>query len=145
MTTSEIPPGGWDRPIPEQPVYRAPLSGWWRRVWASLVDFTIISIPAMTIAVVIFGGVGIVFGADEGAGWVSLVLGTLLYIVLLMAVSILYGPMLMRRPGQRNGQTWGKQLLGIRVIRTNGAPMDVTWSAVREVGIKGVGLGCLAT
>ena len=44
------------------------------------------------------------------------------------------------RVGERNGQTWGKQLLGIRVIRTNGVPMDFTHSAIREALVKGLGL-----
>ena len=51
----------------------------------------------------------------------------------------------MRRPGERNGQTWGKQLFGIRVVRTNGVPMDFTWSAVREPLVKGLGLGIAST
>ena len=35
---------------------------------------------------------------------------------------------------------WGKQLLGIRVIRTNGVPMDFTHSAIREALVKALGL-----
>ena len=54
---------------------------------------------------------------------------------------ILYAPLLMRRPGERNGQTWGKQLLGIRVVRTNGVPMDFIQSALREALVKGLALG----
>ena len=47
----------------------------------------------------------------------------------------------MRRPGERNGQTWGKQIVGIRVVRTNGVPMDFIWSAIREALVKGLALG----
>ena len=38
----------------------------------------------------------------------------------------------MRRGGRRNGQTLGKQLLGIRVVREDGRPMSYGTSAVRE-------------
>ena len=30
----------------------------------------------------------------------------------------------MVRKGEHNGQTWGKQVVGIRVIRDNGQPFD---------------------
>jgi uncharacterized RDD family membrane protein YckC len=142
---SQIPPGGWDRPIAGAPPVTAPLSGWWKRVAAALVDLLVISIPAMLVAGLILGGVGAAFSADDGVGIVSLILGVILYLTLLVAVAILYAPLLMRRPGQRNGQTWGKQLLGIRVVRTNGLPMDFTWSALREALVKGLGLGFLST
>ena len=51
----------------------------------------------------------------------------------------------MRRAGERNGQTWGKQLVGIRVVRTNGVPMDFTSSAIREALVKGLALGAISS
>lgn len=142
---SQMPPGGWDRPLPGPPPLTAPPAGWWSRVAAALVDLVVISIPAMLVAGVILGGVGAAFSADDGVGIFSLILGVIVYLVLLAAVAILYAPLLMRRPGRRNGQTWGKQLLGIRVVRTNGVPMDSTWSALREALVKGLGLGLAST
>jgi uncharacterized RDD family membrane protein YckC len=99
----------------------------------------------MVLAIVILGGVGAAFNEDDGLGIFSLILGAIAYLVLLAAVAVLYAPLLMRRPGARNGQTWGKQLFGIRVVRTNGVPMDFTWSAVREALVKGLGLGVAST
>ena len=142
---SQMPPGGWDRPIAGPPLVTAPLAGWWSRVGAALIDLVVISIPALLVAGVILGGVGAAFSADDGAGIFTLILGVILYLALLAAAAILYAPLLMRRPGPRNGQTWGKQLLGIRVVRTNGLPMDFTWSALREALVKGLGLGFLST
>ena len=136
-----MPPGGWDRPVPGTPPVTAPYAGWWSRVGAALVDLLVISVPAMALAVAIFGGVGAAFTADDDFGVVTLILGLIAYGSLLFAAVILYAPLLMRRPGARNGQTWGKQLLGIRVIRTNGVPMDFTHSAIREALVKGLGLG----
>ena len=135
-----MPPGGWERPLAAPPPL-PPYAGWWSRVAAALLDLLVISVPAMVLAVVIFGGVGAAFTADDEFGVVTLILGLIAYAFLLFAAAILYGPLLMRRPGERNGQTWGKQLLGIRVVRTNRVPLDFTHSAIREALVKGLGLG----
>ena len=36
----------------------------------------------------------------------------------------------------RNGQTPGKQIVGIRVIRADGTPSDWGWTFLREWGVK---------
>jgi uncharacterized RDD family membrane protein YckC len=136
-----MPPGGWDRPVGEPPPLPAPYAGWWSRVGASLFDLLVISVPAALLAILLFGGVGAAFSTDDGFGVATLILGLITYVGLLFAAVLLYGPLLMRRPGERNGQTWGKQLVGIRVVRTNGVPMDFTWSAIREALVKGLALG----
>jgi uncharacterized RDD family membrane protein YckC len=138
---SQVPPGGWDRPVAGPPPLTAPYAGWWSRVGAALFDLLVISVPAAVLAVLIFGSVGAAFSADDEFGVVTLILGLIAYVSLLFAAVILYAPLLMRRPGERNGQTWGKQLVGIRVVRTNGVPMDFTHSAIREALVKGLGLG----
>ena len=139
---AQVPPGGWDRPVAPPPP-RAPLAGWWSRVGAAIVDAIVISVPAAVISAAVFGGVAGL--GDDEAGFIAAILGILLYLVLLALVAILYAPLLMRRPGERNGQTWGKQLFGIRVVRENGVPMDFTWSAIREPLVKGLGLGFAST
>jgi uncharacterized RDD family membrane protein YckC len=138
---SQMPPGGWDRPVAGPRPLTAPYAGWWSRVGAALFDLLVISVPALVLAVVIFGGVGAAFTAGDGFGVFTLIIGLITYVSLLFAALILYAPLLMRRPGAQNGQTWGKQLLGIRVVRTNGVPMDFTHSAIREALVKGLGLG----
>jgi uncharacterized RDD family membrane protein YckC len=138
---SQVPPGGWDRPVAGPPPLTAPYAGWWSRVGAALFDLLVISVPAVVLAVLIFGSVGAAFSADDEFGVVTLILGLIAYVSLLFAAVILYAPLLMRRAGERNGQTWGKQLVGIRVVRTNGVPMDFTHSAIREALVKGLGLG----
>jgi uncharacterized RDD family membrane protein YckC len=138
---SQMPPGGWDRPLAGPPPLTAPYAGWWSRVAAALFDLLVIGVPAMVLAVVIFGGVGAAFSADDEFGVATLFVGLIAYVGLLFAAVILYAPLLMRRPGERNGQTWGKQLLGIRVVRTNGVPMDFAHSAIREALVKWLGLG----
>ena len=138
---TQVPPGGWDRPVGGPPPLSVPYAGWWSRVGAALFDLLVISIPAVLLAFAVFGSVGAAFTAGDGFGIFTLIVGLLSYVLLLFAALILYGPLLMRRPGERNGQTWGKQLVGIRVVRTNGVPMDFVHSAIREALVKGLGLG----
>jgi len=115
-------------------------AGWWSRVGAALFDLLVISVPAVILAIVVFGSATAAFSADDDAGAVTLIVGLIAYLGLLLAALILYAPLLMRREGANNGQTWGKQLAGIRVVRVDGTPMDFTHSAIREVLVKGLGL-----
>jgi uncharacterized RDD family membrane protein YckC len=137
---SQVPPGGWDRPVAGAPQITAPYAGWWSRVGATIVDSIIVLIPATVLGALIFGGVAAAAGDDEG-GFFAAVLAILAYMALLAVALFVYAPLLMRRPGEKNGQTWGKQLFGIRVVRTNGVPMDFIWSGLREVVVKVLGLG----
>ncbi len=143
--TGQVPPGGWDRPIPPLPPVAVPFAGWWSRVGAALFDLLVISVPSVVLAIVVFGGVGAAFSVGEGLGIFTLVVGILVWLLLMLAVAILYAPLLMARDGARNGQTWGKQLLGIRVVRANGVPFDFGSAALREVVVKGLGLGTAAS
>ena len=120
-------------------------AGWWSRVGAALFDLLVISVPAVILAIVVFGSATAAFSADDDAGAVTLIVGLIAYLGLLLAALILYAPLLMRREGANNGQTWGKQLVGIRVVRTNGVPMDFTSSAIREALVKGLALGAISS
>ena len=51
----------------------------------------------------------------------------------------------MARQGAHNGETWGKQLIGIRVVRNSGQPMDFWTAALREVVVKGLLVGFAST
>ena len=77
--------------------------------------------------------VAIAAGSNTGA-LVTGVLGFLAYLVVLF----IYAPVLMAREGEHNGQTWGKQTLGIRVVRDNGQTMSFGWAALREIVFKGL-------
>jgi uncharacterized RDD family membrane protein YckC len=130
-----VPPGGWQQPIAQQPDAwqgRA-LASWGTRLGAYLLDALILLIPVIGLAVIV---IGVAAGSDTGAV-VTLILGFLAYLV----VACLYAPILMAREGARNGQTWGKQALGIRVIRDGGEQMSFGWAALREIAVKGLGVG----
>ncbi len=52
--------------------------------------------------------------------------------------SLLYSPPFLCRSGAHNGQTPGKQALGIRVVRADAAPMTASPALLREFVGKGV-------
>lgn len=131
-----VPPGGWEQPIaPQQgPGWHGrPLASWGSRLAAYLIDGLILLVPVIVLTIIV---VAIAAGSDTGA-IVTGVVGFLAFIV----VAFLYAPFLMAREGPRNGQTWGKQALGIRVIRDSGERMTFSWAALREIVVKGLGVG----
>ena len=127
-----VPAGGWQQPIAQQPGagwVGKPLASWGTRAAAYLIDGLILLIPAVVLTIII---VAIAAGSDTGA-IVTGILGFLAYLV----VACIYAPVLMAREGEHNGQTWGKQMLNIRVVRDAGEPMSFGWAALREIGVKG--------
>jgi uncharacterized RDD family membrane protein YckC len=140
----EVPPGGWDRPAVGQPPppgsYR--LADWLSRVAAAIIDGLIVAVPATLLALLIVFGFA---NADSTGGIVGAIVASLLSVLVVALVALFYAPLFMMRPGARNGQTLGKQLLGIRVIRTNGEPFDFWLGAFREVLIKGLAVGIAST
>lgn len=127
-----VPPGGWQQPIAHQQLgwQGQPLANWGTRLAAYLIDALILLVPVVILTIVV---VAIAAGSDTGAV-VTAVLGFLAYLV----VAFLYAPLLMARDGAHNGQTWGKQMLEIRVVRDTGQPMSFGWAALREIAVKGL-------
>jgi uncharacterized RDD family membrane protein YckC len=132
-----VPPGGWQQPIarPESGWVGRPLASWGSRLGAYLVDFLVVLIPVVLLAIGIFGGAA---EADTFWGWVG---ASILYALLFGAAWLLYAPLLMMRQGERNGQTLGKQMVGIRVVRDSGEPFGFGWAAYREVVLKQLAVG----
>jgi len=90
----------------------------------------ILLVPVIALTLLV---VAVAAGSNTGAV-VTLILGFLAYLV----AAFLYAPLLMAREGEHNGQTWGKQALGIRVVRDNGESMSFGWAALREIAVKGL-------
>jgi uncharacterized RDD family membrane protein YckC len=132
-----VPPGGWQQPIARQESgwVGRPLASWGSRLGAYLIDFLILLIPVVLLAIVLFGGAA---EADSFWGWVG---ASILYALLFGAAWLLYAPLLMMREGERNGQTLGKQMVGIRVVRDSGEPFGFGWGAYREVVLKQLAVG----
>jgi uncharacterized RDD family membrane protein YckC len=91
--------------------------------------------------VVIALSAGLIETDEDSSGFVALVVSLLAVVLAWIIIAFLYAPLLMKRPGDRNGQTWGKQMLGIRVVRTDGKPVDFWAAVLREVALKGFAVG----
>jgi uncharacterized RDD family membrane protein YckC len=91
---------------------------WPRRVAAQLIDLVIIAVP--------FGIAAAVVGGDAGIGIAAL--GAIAY--------AFYAGALMARPGNHNGQTLGKQLLGIRVVWDGREAITFLHATYREGCVK---------
>jgi uncharacterized RDD family membrane protein YckC len=99
-------------------------------VGAQLLDALILVIPsAILIALVL----GVFLAGSDVGGVIAAIIAFLLYIV----VALFYAPVLMAREGPRNGQTWGKQILGITVIRDNGEQIELGFGFLREFVVIG--------
>jgi uncharacterized RDD family membrane protein YckC len=131
----QVPPGGWQQPIAQQaPAWHGrQLASWGSRLAAYLIDALILFVPVLGLTLIV---VAVAAGSDTGA-IVTGIVGFLAYLVL----GFLYWPLLMAREGPHNGQTWGKQAVGIRVIRDVGEPMNFGAAALREIVVKGFGVG----
>ena len=116
------PPGGY---VPDQAGYYMgrTLANWPQRVGAYLIDYLIAAIPAF-LAVLLFSGSN-PNNTSAGAGFVAF----LLYLISL-------GVWIYNRAIQqgRTGQSWGKQVLNLRLVRmADGQPMGGGMSFVRDL------------
>ena len=85
---------------------------------------------------------GLLVGLPTGALLALLDGGPVVDVLLCVALGLLYAPPLLARGGERNGQTWGKQLVWLRVVRVDGLPVTAGVAVVRELVGK-AGLGAL--
>ena len=114
------------RRTPDAHSYR--LASWPARVAAASIDLMI----AWGIAFIL--AIPLAAIDPEGSG-----LGALTWLVLVVALCTAYYALTMGRAGARNGQTWGKQALGIRVVRDDGRPVALGTVLLRELLLKFVG------
>lgn len=107
-----------------------PLAGWWGRVGATVLDAIF---ATLLVGVAIGAGIGVGAATAEAAGIPFYLVAALIW--------LFYAPFLMARAGAVNGQTWGKQAVGIAVVRENEEPMSFGWAFVREFLIKALLFG----
>jgi len=103
------------------------LAGFGGRAGAWLLDILFSVLPILV-------AFGLIAGGTEAAGGLLLLAG-------LAWAYLVYFPLTMARGGERNGQTWGKQIVGVRVVRDSGQPFDFGSAALREIVLKGLALG----
>jgi uncharacterized RDD family membrane protein YckC len=117
------PPGGWDQPVATQPGTWAgvPLSSWWRRVGAYILD-------AIFTSLVSWVGVILIYAGSEVTGVILVLVG--------LVVAFFYYPVTMMREGEHNGKSLGKQVLGIRVVRDDGQQVNFGFALLREFVVE---------
>jgi uncharacterized RDD family membrane protein YckC len=133
-----VPPSGWQQPIARPTVGWAgrPLASWGSRVAAWFIDLLVLLIPLGIVSGLLFAAL---VDSDSSAwAWIG---ASILGVLAASAVFLLYAPLLMMRQGPHNGQTLGKQMIGITVVRDTGEPMSFGWAALREVVVKGLLVG----
>ncbi len=104
---------------PAQSQTECEFSGWWRRCAAVLIDGLIVGVFARALLGLLdpqriqnFGQAGLFSGP------------ALMYDAIVAAAWVLFCLRWLTRRGDRNGQTLGKQLMHIKVVRVDGAPVD---------------------
>jgi len=123
-----VPPGGWQQPAKPAPVLPGELASWWSRVGATLLDALILTVAVVALILVIV----LAFAINDVLGIVvAVILG-----LAIVAIYVGYGGFFMARDGIRNGQTLGKQIVGIRAVRDNGQPYDIGNGILREFVVK---------
>jgi uncharacterized RDD family membrane protein YckC len=140
--TTTPPPGAGGPPI--ESFGRSPvgsqmvLAGWWSRVGAQLVDGLIIGIGGLLLLIAITAPFSIGFFANDDVGVVSIIVGLLFATLCVSIVALLYAPAMMART---NGQTLGRMVVNIRVVRAKGQPMSFGFAMLREVAVKALLFG----
>ena len=134
MTEASSPPHAQPALIAQHP----PLASWTSRAKALAVDWLMLLVPASVLFLVLvvpeLGDTAPDGHADYGE-----VAAAVMFLALLLLVGIvwvLYVVLMMIRKGERNGQTWGKQIVGVRAVRDNGEPWRFGSAALREVLLK---------
>lgn len=109
------------------------LASRWRRFFALLLDWLIVYGPPiglLIVALIMIDGSDMTTSEKEDTGFGA-------FIVLIggatLAYQFLYLPLLLGRDGRRNGQTLGKQALGVRVVTAEGYPVTYGRALRREL------------
>jgi uncharacterized RDD family membrane protein YckC len=135
-----VPPGAsspWRRPAVPAPS-REELAGLGRRTLAALVDAVFVGGLAVLGLLVLLGSG--VFGGGNGAG--GAIVAALTFVVGYAAIALLYAPAALV---WLRGQTLGKLVVGIRVVRADRRAIGFWWAVYREVVVKGLLLGVAAS
>ena len=111
------------------------LASWGRRALAQIVDAVIVGVGALILVLLL---IALGFSADSDSGLVAYIVFALVSVLAFTVVAFLYAPLMMART---NGQTVGRQLTGIRVIRADGQPMTFGYAMLREVAVKALLVG----
>jgi uncharacterized RDD family membrane protein YckC len=104
------------------------LAGWGARVGAACIDLAIAWAVAFVAA--------IPFSQIDDPATTSDDISGLWWVLVVVPLCTAYYALTMRRAGKHNGQTWGKQAVGIRVVRDDGRPVGVSTVLLRDLLLK---------
>lgn len=139
--TSPAPPGAGG-PAPEfmgGPAGRPALASWGSRAIAQIVDGVIVSIGAVVLFAIL-AALGLTVETDGGAA--AFIVTAFFAVLAFSIVALLYAPVLMSRT---NGQTLGRMVVNIRVIRADGKPMTFWFAVLREIVVKSLLVGVISS
>jgi len=102
-------------------------AGWLPRVGAALLDLGVLIVPFAVITMVIAGASASSITSSSGFGFASL-----LAAILCLSIFTAYARFLNSRSGEHQGQTLGKQVTKVRVVREDGRPLDTRTILMRE-------------
>jgi uncharacterized RDD family membrane protein YckC len=118
---------------------RPQLASWISRVAALIIDGIIIGAGA-ALLIGLLAALGL--SVDTTGGAVAFFATALLGVAAITIVAFLYAPLMMSRT---DGQTVGRMVLNIRVIRADGRRMTFGFAFIREVLIKSLLFGVLSS
>jgi uncharacterized RDD family membrane protein YckC len=139
--TTPAPPGAGG-PAPSfmgGPPSRPALASWGSRVVAQIVDGIIVCLLA-AIVLALLAALGLT--VDTSGGTAAFIVTIAFAAVAIAIGALLYAPILMSRT---NGQTWGRMVVNIRVIRADGGPMTFWFAMLREVLVKSLLVGVVSS
>ncbi len=114
-------------------------ASWASRAGAAVIDGLVLIVPTV-IAFLFVEGAYMTSPTREPLETTADIVGHILAfgaVSYAIAYALCAAP-LMARSGPRNGQTLGKQMMGIRVVRRDNAPYRYGSALLREIGAKGL-------
>ena len=123
---SDAPPQSWTA-----------YASWGRRLGALLIDAVVLTAAAFVLSAMIGAAVG---GGTSSAAAGIVTTYLIFWLVYALAAAV-YAPAMLARRGECNGQTLGKQALGIRVRHVSGAPVLLGQAFLREVVMRQLVIG----
>ena len=119
------------------------LASYGRRMGAWALDFAGFALPLiLLIAMVLVIVLGVVFSYESW--FLGALFSSVGVILMLVALVVLVGYIIWWLFALRRGQTPGKQIVGIRVIKDDGEPSGWGYTFLREFVIKFLLLGALS-
>jgi uncharacterized RDD family membrane protein YckC len=121
MVNAPPPPSWSNQPQATTGEPIGPPAGFWIRFLAYIVDAFILALALILIGGVVVGLAIALGGADSKDSDVAIGIGVVFALLIYFVVGWLYEALLTSGP---HGATFGKQAVGVRIVRADGLPMS---------------------